>query len=61
MSVPKITRPATRRPASYGRFGRYLMRKKFERYNPVPYEIACEMERRLAERLRRRGFAVWQN
>jgi hypothetical protein len=43
------------------RFGRYLMRKQFERLNPMPFEDACEMERALAERLRRKGYGVWQN
>jgi hypothetical protein len=42
------------------RFGRYLLRKQFERYNPMPLEQACAMERALAERLRRKGYGVWQ-
>jgi hypothetical protein len=43
------------------RFGRYLMRKQFERLNPMRFDEACDMERKLADRLRRKGFAVWQN
>ena len=38
-----------------------LIKRLYERYNPMTYEEAAKMEVRLAERLRRRGYAVWQN
>ena len=41
--------------------GMYLMRSKFERLNPVPADEARECEKHLAERLRRKGYWVWQN
>ena len=41
-------------------FGEYLMRRKFKRLNPMTYEKARDTEEQLAERLRRKGFAVWQ-
>lgn len=43
------------------RFGSYLMRRKYEKYNPLSYDEACEKERELADDLRRRGYAVWQH
>lgn len=43
------------------RYGLYLMRRKFRHLNPLTYEEAQELEVKLAERLRRRGFAVWQH
>jgi hypothetical protein len=43
------------------RFGRYLMRKQFKRLNPMPFDEACEMERAVAEGLRRKGYGVWQS
>lgn len=43
------------------RFGRYLMRRQFERFNPMSFEEACTIECQLADRLRKKGFAVWQN
>ena len=42
-------------------FGLYLMRKKYEQYNPLPYEEACEKEVALADDLRRKGYGVWQH
>lgn len=42
------------------KYGLYLMRRKFRHLNPLTYEAAQELEVQLAERLRRRGFAVWQ-
>ena len=42
-------------------FGRWLRRRLYERFNPMTYEEACAKEVELAEDLRRRGFAVWQN
>ncbi len=43
------------------RYGVRLMPKLYRKYNPMEYEEAVERERRLADRLRRRGYAVWQN
>jgi len=43
------------------RFGLRLRPRLYERYNPMSYAEACKREKRLAERLRRRGYAVWQN
>lgn len=43
------------------RFGRYLMRRQFERLNPMTEAEARRRERWKAERLRRKGWAVWQN
>ena len=42
------------------RYGQYLMKRKFRSLNPMEYEDAKRWEEKLAERLRRRGFAVWQ-
>jgi len=43
------------------RYGKYLMRKKFEHYNPMPYEEALQKEKDLAEELRGKGYGVWQH
>lgn len=40
--------------------GKYLRRRLFEKYNPMAYEDACKMERELARKLRKKGYAVWQ-
>lgn len=40
--------------------GLYLMRRKFKHLNPMTWEQADRMEKTLARRLRRAGFAVWQ-
>jgi len=42
------------------RFGQYLMHRQFERLNPMTYEDAKAMEERLAEQLKKKGWAVWQ-
>jgi hypothetical protein len=42
------------------KYGLYLMRQKFERLNPMRWEKARRMEEKLAEKLRGKGFAVWQ-
>jgi len=42
-------------------YGRKLLPHLYERYNPMTFEDAARMERRLATRLRAQGFAVWQN
>jgi hypothetical protein len=41
-------------------YGIRLKPKLYERLNPMSWEKAVEMEKLLAERLRRRGYAVWQ-
>ena len=43
------------------KYGKYLMRKKFEHDNPVPADEAEIRERALAVELRSKGYAVWQN
>lgn len=43
------------------RFGEHLMPGYYVTLNPMPFDKAAEMEKRLAEELRRNGFAVWQN
>ena len=43
------------------RYVLYLMRKKFERLNPVPADEAEARGRALAVELRRKGYGVWQN
>jgi predicted GIY-YIG superfamily endonuclease len=42
------------------RYGLYLMRRQFERKNPMTYEDSMLAEVALAERLRAKGWAVWQ-
>lgn len=42
------------------RHGRYLMRRPYERLNPMTEPAAAAREVLLAERLRRNGWAVWQ-
>ncbi len=41
-------------------YGRELMPRIYEALNPMTYDEAVEVEKRLAERLRQLGFAVWQ-
>lgn len=41
-------------------FGLRLLPQLYERYNPLPYEAAREMEVELGISLRARGFGVWQ-
>ena len=43
------------------KFGVRLRPKYFEGLNPMTYEQAKVEEPALAQRLRKRGFAVWQN
>ncbi len=40
------------------RFGLRLLPKLYECFNPMPFEAAAEMERELAEDLRRVGYTV---
>ncbi len=42
-------------------YGQHLMRKQYEKYNPMPYDEAVKMEKKLASKLRRKGWAVWQH
>jgi len=41
-------------------YGLRLIPELYERYNPMSYEKACEMEVELAIRLREAGYGVWQ-
>ncbi len=43
------------------RYGRHLLPEFYQDFNPLPYELAQEMERELARQLRADGHAVWQN
>lgn len=43
------------------RFGLRLERTLYRHLNPMTYRQAQEWEEDLAESLRRRGYAVWQN
>ncbi len=42
------------------KYGVRLLPKHFERLNPMRYKEAVAEEKRLANRLRREGYAVWQ-
>ena len=41
-------------------FGLHLLPRLYERYNPLPYEMARDMEVELAIHLRSNGYGVWQ-
>jgi hypothetical protein len=41
-------------------FGLRLLPQLYERYNPMPYQAAREMEVELGIALRAKGYAVWQ-
>ena len=43
------------------KYGRRLMKKKYQHLNPVPASVAVEREEALALRLQRKGYAVWWN
>ena len=43
------------------KYGKYMMRSKFQKLNPMSYEQAQKVEEDLAEQLRTKGYAVWQN
>ena len=43
------------------KYGVRLRPRFYQHLNPMTYERAGKMERELARRLRKRGFAVWQN
>jgi hypothetical protein len=42
-------------------YGIRLMKELYEHYNPMPWELAREIETVLAEHLRGQGYGVWQN
>lgn len=43
------------------KYGRLLRPELYQRFNPLPYELAQQMEPELARQLRGDGLAVWQN
>lgn len=43
------------------RFGLKLRPRHYAVHNPMTYDDAVEMEKEKARRLRKRGYAVWQN
>jgi hypothetical protein len=42
-------------------YGEFLLPKLFQKLNPIPSEGAEDRERELAQRLRKKGYAVWQH
>ena len=42
------------------RYGLRLLPELYERYNPMPYETARDIEVELGIALRNRGYGVWQ-
>ncbi len=42
------------------KYGLTLLTDLYEKYNPMKYDEACEMEKKLAGALRVKGYAVWQ-
>ena len=42
------------------KYGIALMRNLYEHLNPLTWADAVEMEKELAETLRKKGYAVWQ-
>ena len=50
------------RPNRYARkYGRWLRRRLYQKYNPMTFEDADKKEKELAEQLRAKGHAVWQH
>ena len=43
------------------KFGMRLRPRLYRSHNPMTYDEACKMEEEKARRLRKRGYAVWQN
>jgi Protein of unknown function (DUF3553) len=43
------------------KYGRRVLPEFYEHFNPLPYELAQQMEPELARQLRADGLAVWQN
>jgi hypothetical protein len=42
------------------KYGRHLLPRLYEMYNPMPYDGARDMEVELAIALRAKGYGVWQ-
>ena len=42
------------------KYGRWLRRRMYEKYNPMTYEEAQRIEKELAKKLRAKGHAIWQ-
>lgn len=42
------------------RYGVRLLPALYEVFNPMPYEVARQMEQELADELQEKGYAVWQ-
>lgn len=42
------------------KYGRWLKRRMYEKYNPMTHHEAVRMEKELAKQLRAKGHAVWQ-
>ena len=43
------------------KYGLWLRKRRFQRYNPMTFEDAVKKEKELAEELRAKGHAVWQH
>jgi hypothetical protein len=43
------------------KYGLCLLPELYQQFNPLPYELAQQMEPELARQLRADGLAVWQN
>jgi hypothetical protein len=43
------------------KYGRRSLPELYEHFNPLPYELAQQMEPELARQLRADGLAIWQN
>ncbi len=43
------------------KYGKYLRPSLYQHYNPLSKEEAMQMESELAEKLKRKGYAVWWN
>ena len=50
--------PRTHRPLTLERYGIRLLPELYEYLNPMPFDAAAQMEKDLAEDLRRAGFTV---
>lgn len=42
-------------------YGLHLRHRMFKRFNPMTYGDALKMEKKLADDLRAKGYAVWQH
>ncbi len=42
------------------KYGRWLRRRLYEKYNPMTHQEAKRMEKELARKLRVKGHAIWQ-